>query len=378
MQTIDRNSLNDLPAFVQAKIDKCEGFRTSFEDLCDNLNEPRDLEAEHQESDEKHREALENLLLFMVSVLREASEPLLDETFEGIRNGLENLLNDARSEQWGNIPNGIRAVLAELPHIPRLFPMPLLREANSLNEAMKNSRKNVRRLGTQLSNNYSKLEGSLQQDFNTAKEALASALESSQESASQSEQAARQHIESAEAIVADMRGLFNISSDLTWRGDHEASSVVDMQAANGMRIVAIKLYGLAIFLALAVSLLRIFPIASANLDWTSNLWIGGPVVVCLLAATYVSRESSEHRNSARLFKHQALSFASFGRYAERIADMEKGNVKRNIEPSERATKFLEDMSGPLFKNQIEAHSEQIKAQGRRRRPPFWQRGASED
>ena len=129
-----------------------------------------------------------------------------------------------------------------------------------------------------------------------------------------------------------------------------------------MRILAFVLYGLAAFVA---GWLFIWSNNNPpeSWEWLPRFLIGGPVLLLVWAAVYASRESSEHRNSSRLFQHQSLAFMSLDKYAARIA-RPTGTEDPTGESVPKAAGFLYDISKSLFTNQIDAHVEQIKAQGR--------------
>ena len=186
------------------------------------------------------------------------------------------------------------------------------------------------------------------------------ALTETRQSRSEARDAAQQaevHLAAVTKKLEEATEMLNIATDMAWGGVYEASAEADHKTANRLRYAVFTLYGLALAVAVGFAWWT-----SRNppdgWEWLLRSFIGGPVVILLWAAAYASRESREHRNSARLFKHQSLAFKSLDSYAKRIEETHQG------QGTNEAAQFLKKTADSLFTNQIDAHVEQIKTQGR--------------
>ena len=211
--------------------------------------------------------------------------------------------------------------------------------------------------------------GDIEHKQNQAEEKLREAAHDAQETAAYKEAAIQslngqrdestailnQQRDAAICVLDEMETLLNIATDESWGGTYDISARDDHKAANRLRIVAFVLYGLAVGVAVGFAWWT-----SQNppdgWEWLMRSFIGGPVVILVWAAAYASRESREHRNSARLFKYQSLAFISLDRYATRIQEMEQTSAP--------ASQFLIGLAQSLFTSQIDAHVDQIKTHGR--------------
>ncbi len=189
-----------------------------------------------------------------------------------------------------------------------------------------------------------------------AKAALV-ATEQSKAAAEQAASQAQEHLDTTADRLEEAKKLLNIATDVAWGGTHDASARADHETANRLRFAAFVLYGMAVAVA-AWFVWWTSGNPPEGWEWLARPLIGGPVAILLWAAAYASRESREHRNSARLFKHQSLAFNSLDQYADRIG---KANQR---EGTSEAASFLKDTAKSLFTNQIDAHIDQIKTQGR--------------
>ena len=200
-------------------------------------------------------------------------------------------------------------------------------------------------------------ESEAREAADSAQEHLAAAVEQAQEHMDTAVSKAQAVMDSATEKLEDAKTLLNIATDVAWGGTHDKSAQADHKTANRLRLVAFGLYVLAVAVAVGFAWWT-----SRNppdgWEWLVRSFIGGPVAILLWAAAYASRESREHRNSARLFKHQSLAFNSLDQYAERIEQTDEG------EGANEAAAFLKETAKSLFTNQIDAHVDQIKTQGR--------------
>ena len=186
------------------------------------------------------------------------------------------------------------------------------------------------------------------------------ALTGARQSESEAQEAARQaqeHLDAAAERLEEAKRLLNIATDVAWGGTYDKSANDDHKTANRLRFVAFGLNVLAVSVAVGFAWWT-----SENppdgWEWLVRSFIGGPIAILLWAAAYASQESREHRNSARLFKHQSLAFNSLDQYAERIEQTNQG------QGTNEAAAFLKETAKSLFINQIDAHVDQIKTQGR--------------
>ena len=195
-------------------------------------------------------------------------------------------------------------------------------------------------------------------EVNGALEQIRGTQSQAEDAAQQADEARQDTVQLRDAstdVLDQMKEMLNIATDVAWGGTYDKSSQDDHKTANRLRLVAFGLYVLAVGVAVGFAwwTSRTPP---DGWEWLVRSFIGGPVAILLWAAAYASRESREHRNSARLFKHQSLAFISLDRYAKRIEETEQTSAE--------AAQFLRNISDSLFTNQIDAHVEQIKTQGR--------------
>ncbi|MDE0702024.1 MAG: hypothetical protein OXH61_15025 [Acidimicrobiaceae bacterium] len=218
---------------------------------------------------------------------------------------------------------------------------------------------------------YEKAEESLVQELKATETTLAEELTASQGRASDAADEAETHRDAASKTLQEIERLLNISTDTAWGGTYDSSAAHDQKTANNLRSVAFLLYAAATLVGIGFAGWNASN-AAEGWEWLSRLSLGGgPVAVLLFAASYASRESSEHRNSSRLLKHQSLAFISLDKYAERIDKMAQDDSGQS---KGQAAKFLSEISSSLFTKQIDAHIDQIKAHGRGGRTAWRIRG----
>lgn len=148
--------------------------------------------------------------------------------------------------------------------------------------------------------------------------------------------------------IIDMAG---VTRDFTRGGIHKRSADEDHKKANRLRNTSFGCAGFAVCWAIGIAVcIGVSP--PEGWQWLARPFLVGPVAIMLWAAAYAQRESREHRTSARLFEHQAMALFSLEDYMNRITDED---AKKD---------FLNKIAPALFTNQIDAHTEQIKTQGR--------------
>ncbi len=201
-------------------------------------------------------------------------------------------------------------------------------------------------------------ESEAREAADSAQEHLNAAVEQAQEHMNTAVSEAQAVMDSATEKLEDAKTLLNIATDVAWGGSHDKSARADHKTADRLRLVAFGLYVLAVAVAVGFAWWT-----SRNppegWEWLVRSFIGGPVAILLWAAAYASRESREHRNSARLFKHQSLAFNSLDQYAERIEQTNQG------QGTNEAATFLRATAKSLFTNQIDAHVDQSRRRDER-------------
>ena len=370
-------------------------------------------------------EFLLNFLDWTLTILRRARDPLADRTLERIRDHMLPAVSDAQNQNWPSFRVRVSDCLQALSSLPTIQPEHEVAVARSLSDDMVQAKRRLRTSDTNLRKAHEQAEESLREEFNNKRSSLESTyaeahdtlqtefndtknklsstyaeahgtlqaefddtttnLQStyveaqktlqtefdntsadlekvvslSQEAANAAAQKVAERRETAETLVGELRQLLNIASDIAWGATYDASAVRDQRAAFWLRIVSFVLYVVAAGLAVALFLWSNNN-STDDFEWVPRFLIGGPVIILVWAAAYAARESSEHRNSSRLFRHQSLAFVSLDKYATRIAEV--GNVGGTGDT--KASDFLKEISRSLFTNQIDAHVEQVKAQGR--------------
>ena len=415
--TISRDVLNELPSNVQEKLSE-SGLRSHLESLIDVLHN-EDIPPSGD------TEFLFSVLEWTLTVFHRASEPLPVTTFQRLRDQIQAAVSDAQNQNWERFRTRVTDYLQTLSSIPAIQSEYQITAAQSLSEDLVRARKRLRTSDTNLrnaheqaeeslsgdfnnrkvslenayakaqetlqteinntknnlnttyteaqetlqtefgttsanlQNAYAEVQGTLQAEFNTTRESLEEEVALSQNQASSAAQEVAEHRVTAETLVGEMRQLLHIASDMSWGATYDKSAERDQRAAFWLRIVSFVLYVTAAGLAVALFLWS-GDDPTGDFEWVPRFLIGGPVIILVWAAAYAARESSEHRNSSRLFRHQSLAFISIDKYASRIAEI--GNVPG--EGNAHASDFLKIISRSLFTNQIDAHVEQVKAQGR--------------
>ncbi len=234
-----------------------------------------------------------------------------------------------------------------------------------LDTALQNSStrvyKSTREFESLVSHQQKRVQEAAEQMVNSGlQQQVDDALEGARESESKAQEAAKrtqEHLETSKERLEEAKQLLNIATDVAWGGTYDKSASDDHATANRLRLTAFCFYVLAVLMAAGFA-----GWASLNppqgWEWLVRSFIGGPVAILVWVAAYASRESREHRNSARLFKHQSLAFNSIDQYAKRIEQTNQG------QGTNEAAVFLKETAQSLFTNQIDAHVDQIKTQGR--------------
>ena len=415
--TISRDVLSALPTSVHEKLTET-GLHSHLESLIDVLHDEDTPSSEDTEF-------LHSVLEWTLTVLQRACEPLSVTTFERLRDQMQAPLSDAQNRNWPRFRMRVADYLQTLSSIPTIQPDYKIASTHSLSEDLVRARKRLRTSDTNLRKTYEQAEESLSEDFHNRRVSLESAYAEAQETlqtgindtkntlnatyseaqetlrtefdttstnlhsayaeaqgtlqaefnlvresveeeaafsqnqASAAAEEVAEHRNTAETLVDEIRQLLNIASDMSWGATYDNSAKRDERAAFWLRIVSFVLYVAAAGLAAALFLASNDD-PTGDFEWVPRFLIGGPVIILVWAAAYAARESSEHRNSSRLFKHQSLAFISMDKYASRIAEI--GNVSGT--GNAHASEFLKTISRSLFTNQIDAHVEQVKAQGR--------------
>ena len=414
---ISRDALNALPTNVHEKLNET-GLLSYLESLIDVLHN------EDMPSSED-TEFLHSVLEWTLTVLQRACEPLSVTIFERLRDQMQTPLSDAQNQNWPRFRSRVADYLQTLSSIPTIQPDYKIASTHSVSEDLVRARKRLRTsdtnlrnaykqaeeslsedsrnikvslenayaeaqgtlqteindtkntlnatyaeaqgtlqtefdtTSTNLHNAYAEVQGTMQAEFKLVRESLEEEATFSQNQASAAAQEVAEHRATAETLVSELRQLLNIASDMSWGATYDTSAKRDQRAAFWLRIVSFVLYVTAAGLAVALFLWSNDD-PTGDFEWVPRFLIGGPVVILVWAAAYAAKESSEHRNSSRLFTHQSLAFISLDKYATRIAEV--GNEGGTGDT--KASDFLQDISKSLFTNQIDAHVEQVKAQGR--------------
>ena len=240
--------------------------------------------------------------------------------------------------------------------------------------------------------------GSIEATLSEAiREAVKQAAASSEEAAEKAEQNAsasqkavdniNEKLTEAQELLDNLRQVHGISTDVAIGGSHDKTSQEERKAADDWRKKSIKYRGWTAVAAATYAAATIaFP--PEGWEWALRSPLGASAVVILgWMAKYASDQSSEHRVTANIYKHQSLAFASLRHYAQDIAKL---SGSRDDEPeddgydddatvkSQTTPELLSDqILKSLFTNQIDAFTYHIRASRRLDRPP-WRRAKPDD
>ena len=230
-------------------------------------------------------------------------------------------------------------------------------------------------------------------------EAVQQAAASSEEAAEQAEQNAsasqkavgniNEKLTEAQELLDNLRQVHGISTDVAIGGSHDKTAQEERAAADAWREKSIKYRAWTAVVAAAYAAVTIaFP--PEGWEWALRSPLGASAVVILAwMAKYASDQSSEHRITANIYKHQSLAFTSLRHYAQDIARLSgsRDGGQEDDDYDDDATAKSQDTSEllsdeilkSLFTNQIDAFTHHIRASRRSDRLPWlpWRRIRSE-
>lgn len=201
--------------------------------------------------------------------------------------------------------------------------------------------------------------GSVESAVSSVQEAAQAALEGGvQQSIDEGLDELAQAQERSQRMLSEQTRISALAADDAWGGDYEQSAKHDHNMAGRLRWAAFACYAGALGVAAALVLsLPDDPPEQWEWDWLiMRPVLAAPVVILLWVAAYASRESREHRVSARLAKQQALVFVSLHTYIDRITSLHK-------EGYPDASQTFANLVETLLTEPIKAHQELIKSQG---------------
>ena len=185
----------------------------------------------------------------------------------------------------------------------------------------------------------------------------------------------------AQELLDSLRQVYGISTDVAIGGSHDKTAQEERTTADTWREKSIKYRALTAVVAAAYAAATIaFP--PEGWEWALRSPLGASAVVILAwMSKYASDQSSEHRVTANIYKHQSLAFASLRHYAQDIARISGSNDDQEDDgydddttvKSQTPNGLLSDeILKSLFTNQIDAFTYQIPASRRSDRLP-WRR-----
>ena len=228
-------------------------------------------------------------------------------------------------------------------------------------------------------------------------EAVRQAAASSEEAAEQAElnasasqkavRSLNEKLTEAQELLDNLRQVHGISTDVAIGGSHDKTAQEERTAADAWREKSVKYRALTAVVAAAYAAATIaFP--PDGWEWALRSPLGASAVVILAwMSKYASDQSSEHRVTANIYKHQSLAFASLRHYAQDIAKLsgsrdddqeDDGYDDDTTVKSQPPNGLLSDeILKSLFTNQIDAFTYQIPASRRSDRLP-WRRAKPDD
>lgn len=227
-------------------------------------------------------------------------------------------------------------------------------------------------------------------------QAVEEATASSEEAAKQAEQNAsasqravrgiNDRLAEAQELLDNLRQVHGISTDVAIGGSHDKTAQEEREAADEWRKKSIKYRGWTAAAAVAYTVLNVlWP--PDGWEWAFRSPIGASAVFILgWMSKYASDQSSAHRITANIYKHQSLAFASLRHYAQDIEQMSGGNGQHayddtceddHDEPNAAAGMFMGRIVESLFTNQIDAFTDQIRTTHRSERGWFRRQSAGE-
>ena len=239
--------------------------------------------------------------------------------------------------------------------------------------------------------------GSIESALSEAtQQAVEHATASSEEAAKQAEQNAlvsqravrgiNDSLAEAQELLDNLRQVHGISTDVAIGGSHDKTAQEERESADEWRNRSIRYRSWTAAAAVAYTVLNVlWP--PDGWEWALRSPIGASAVFILgWMSKYASDQSSAHRITANIYKHQSLAFASLRHYAQDIEQM-SGTDGRHVgndadeedhdEPNAAAGMFMGRIVESLFTNQIDAFTDQIRTTHRSERGWFRRRLAGE-
>ena len=227
-------------------------------------------------------------------------------------------------------------------------------------------------------------------------QAVEQATTSSEEAAEQADQNAsasrravgdiRDKLTEANELLDNLRQVHGISTDVAIGGSHDKTAQEEREAADEWRKKSIKYRGWTTAAAVAYTVLNVlWP--PDGWEWAFRSPIGASAVFILgWMSKYASDQSSAHRITANIYKHQSLAFASLRHYAQDIEQMSGTNgqhVRDDASEDDHEARnaaagmFMGRIVESLFTNQIDAFTDQIRTTHRSEGGWFRRRSAGE-
>ena len=233
------------------------------------------------------------------------------------------------------------------------------------------------------------LSAATQQAVEQATASSEEAAEQAEQNASASRKAVRginDQLAEAQELLDNLRQVHGISTDVAIGGSHDKTAHEEREAADEWRKRSIKYRGWTAAAAVAYTALNVlWP--PDGWEWAFRSPIGASAVFILgWMSKYASDQSSAHRITANIYKHQSLAFASLRHYAQDIEQMsgadghhvgDDAGEDDHDEPSAAAGMFMGRIVESLFTNQIDAFTDQIRATHKSERGWFRRRSAGD-